>query len=201
MVTLPIGVLKSGGVRFGPDLPSELTEAIERIGAGLVNKVALRFERAFWDDVQFIFSAEDSTRFPLFFNQNIFQPKGNVLVNYGLGNFAEIVDKRPIAELEAELMTRLREIYGSSAIDPVGSIGSLWRSDPYTKCSYSFATPSTRVEHFKKFEAVLGGRVVFAGEHTSAEYRATVHGAFLSGVLFRTLFDGGFPGLFWTMEA
>ncbi len=126
VVTLPIGVLKSKSVRFGPDLPIELTEAIDRIGAGLVNKVALRFERAFWDDAQFIFSAEDSARFPLFFNQNIFQPKGNVLVNYGLGNFAEVVDKRPIAELEAELMKRLKEIYGTSAIDPVGSVASSW---------------------------------------------------------------------------
>ena len=147
-----------------------------------MNKVALRFERAFWDDAQFIFSAEDNTRFPLFFNQNVFQPKGNVLVNYGLGNFAEIVDTRPIAELEAELLMRLKEIYGTSAIDPIGSVASSWRSDPYAQCSYSFAKPSTSVEHFKRFETVLGRRVAFAGEHTSAENRATVHGAFMSGV-------------------
>jgi hypothetical protein len=49
VVTLPLGVLKAGSVEFDPPLPEWKTGAIERMGYGLLNKVVLVFEEAFWD--------------------------------------------------------------------------------------------------------------------------------------------------------
>ncbi|KAH9810390.1 hypothetical protein DFH28DRAFT_1085655 [Melampsora americana] len=50
--TLPLGVLKSILIKdhsfFNPPLPVRRCEAIERIGFGLLNKVILRYERAWW---------------------------------------------------------------------------------------------------------------------------------------------------------
>lgn len=50
--TLPLGVLKSILVKdnlfFNPPLPARRCQAIERIGFGLLNKVILRYERAWW---------------------------------------------------------------------------------------------------------------------------------------------------------
>ncbi len=51
IVTLPLGVLKTGEVQFSPRLPDWKQEVIEGIGFGLLNKVALRFDTIFWDDV------------------------------------------------------------------------------------------------------------------------------------------------------
>jgi polyamine oxidase len=48
VVTLPIGVLKSGAVRFEPGLPAAKRRAVARLGAGVLNKVALRFAEPFW---------------------------------------------------------------------------------------------------------------------------------------------------------
>ncbi|MEM8936471.1 MAG: FAD-dependent oxidoreductase [Pseudomonadota bacterium] len=50
VVTLPLGVLKSGSVEFDPPLPDEKQQAIDRLGMGTLDKVYLLFERAFWDD-------------------------------------------------------------------------------------------------------------------------------------------------------
>ena len=46
--TLPLGVLKAQTVRFDPPLPARKTGAIQRLGFGLLNKVALLFPYAFW---------------------------------------------------------------------------------------------------------------------------------------------------------
>ena len=40
LVTLPLGVLKARAVRFEPELPAWKTDAIDRMGYGLLNKVA-----------------------------------------------------------------------------------------------------------------------------------------------------------------
>ncbi len=48
LVTLPLGVLQSGRVRFEPELPSAKQRAISTLGMGLLNKCYLRFAEAFW---------------------------------------------------------------------------------------------------------------------------------------------------------
>ena len=39
VVTLPIGVLKAGGVAFSPPLPRAKADAVARVGVGCLNKV------------------------------------------------------------------------------------------------------------------------------------------------------------------
>ncbi|OJU95529.1 MAG: hypothetical protein BGO23_05420 [Solirubrobacterales bacterium 67-14] len=49
IVTVPIGVLKAGRIEFEPDLPPRTRTAIRLLGAGLLDKVWLAFEKPFWD--------------------------------------------------------------------------------------------------------------------------------------------------------
>lgn len=49
VVTLPLGVLKAGAVEFDPPLPDWKMGAIKRLGYGLLNKVVLVYDEAFWD--------------------------------------------------------------------------------------------------------------------------------------------------------
>jgi hypothetical protein len=49
VVTLPLGVLKANTVEFNPPLPDWKKGAIDRLGYGLLNKVVLVYDRAFWD--------------------------------------------------------------------------------------------------------------------------------------------------------
>ncbi len=53
VVTVPLGVLKQGTPRFNPALPADRIAAIERLGFGCYEKVALRFDHPFWRDAGF----------------------------------------------------------------------------------------------------------------------------------------------------
>ncbi len=50
IVTLPIGVLQAGRVRFDPVLPNDKQDAIGKLGLGLLNKLYLKFNKPFWDE-------------------------------------------------------------------------------------------------------------------------------------------------------
>lgn len=50
VITVPIGVLKSGLIEFSPRLPARTATAIETLGAGLLDKVWLAFEEPFWNE-------------------------------------------------------------------------------------------------------------------------------------------------------
>lgn len=48
VVTLPLGVLRSGAVEFGPALPQEKRDAVDTLGMGLLDKLWLWFPEVFW---------------------------------------------------------------------------------------------------------------------------------------------------------
>ncbi|XP_022892603.1 protein FLOWERING LOCUS D-like isoform X3 [Olea europaea var. sylvestris] len=48
LCTVPLGVLKSGSIKFVPELPQRKLDAIKRLGFGLLNKVVMLFPEVFW---------------------------------------------------------------------------------------------------------------------------------------------------------
>jgi len=50
VVTLPLGVLKSGTVRFDPPLPETHRDAVDGLSMGVLDKVWLRWEERWWGD-------------------------------------------------------------------------------------------------------------------------------------------------------
>ena len=50
VVTLPLGVLKAGVVRFDPPLPAGHREAVDRLSMGVLDKVWLRWDERWWGD-------------------------------------------------------------------------------------------------------------------------------------------------------
>lgn len=50
LCTVPLGVLKRKDIRFKPELPKRKLAAIERLGFGLLNKVAMVFPHVFWGE-------------------------------------------------------------------------------------------------------------------------------------------------------
>ena len=49
IITLAIGVLKCGKVKFSPSLPERKPDTLRRLGVGKSNKFFLRFPRVFWN--------------------------------------------------------------------------------------------------------------------------------------------------------
>src|SRR5207244_9754077 len=53
IITLPLGVLQHGAVRFVPDLPPEKQAAINDLAMGNVLRIVLRFRERFWEELKF----------------------------------------------------------------------------------------------------------------------------------------------------
>lgn len=49
VITLPIGVLKAGSVRFTPSVPARKVDAVDSMAAGLLDSLWLGFDEVFWD--------------------------------------------------------------------------------------------------------------------------------------------------------
>ncbi|MBT3245904.1 MAG: NAD(P)-binding protein [Actinobacteria bacterium] len=62
IVTVPLGVLQGGRIRFTPDLPYSTVSAVQMLGMGLMNKVVLRFPEVFWDEQADLISYVPSTK-------------------------------------------------------------------------------------------------------------------------------------------
>ena len=52
LVTLPLGVLKHNPPKFTPELPLRRREAIDRLGFGLLDKIVLKYDQAWWSPVK-----------------------------------------------------------------------------------------------------------------------------------------------------
>ncbi len=60
IITVPLGVLKQGGIFFDPPLPAAKQEAIAQMGMGTLDKLYLLFESVFWDDTTYITTPENA---------------------------------------------------------------------------------------------------------------------------------------------
>lgn len=183
IITLPLGVLQSGRVTFGEPLIPARQRAIDTLGMGLLNKCVLRFDRVFWppevDWIDFLGPRETlwadwtsylrATGIPL-------------LAAFNAARMAEEVESWDDRTTTASAMETLRAMFGSSIPDPLGSQISRWRQDPFALGAYSFKAVGTRTRDRKAlFGSDWEGRLSFAGEATSRDYPATVHGALMTG--------------------
>lgn len=183
IVTLPLGVLKSGEIRFGQPLAPMRQRAIERLEMGLLNKCWLRFDRMFWppepDMINFVgpkagFWAEWMNGF-----LSTGQP---LIVGFNGGDVANAVEALDDRATTASAMEALRAMFGTAIPDPVASQISRWRQDRFSHGAYSIIPVGASG---KDRGALAGsdwqGRLHFAGEACVQDFPATAHGALISG--------------------
>jgi len=182
LVTVPLGVLQSGDIKFIPELPTKKQQAMAHIGMGVLNKVWLEFPEVFWDDVSSInFVGEDKGRFSewLSLAQDFGRP---YLLAFNAAEFGQKLEAFSDAEIIEDAMLVLRSAYGDDVPEPTSYLISRWHSDPYSRGSYSFLRQGGRPEHRKDLADTVAEKLFFAGEATSTRFPATVHGAYMSGL-------------------
>ena len=208
VVTLPLGVLKAGSVAFDPPLSPEKASAIARLGVGLLNKVAVRFEHCFWASggapaapeaephVLLRVPTEGARATPEAleapFVINLRPATGaNVLVAYFACETAACMERQSDEALRAHVLALLGSMYSAEVVKSANALEcfvSRWAADPFACGSYSYvatgATPLDRVALARPEPPLF-----FAGEATShgsgrfgeGGFAATVYGAHLSG--------------------
>lgn len=182
IITLPLGVLKNDSVQFTPELPVTKREAINSLGMGLANKVILRFPEVFWPTKTdyFGYSGSIAGKFCSWVNQYPYSGQA-ILSLWSHGQFAEQLEQQSDAECVSAATAVIKKIFGKKYQEPVASIVTRWRQDPFTGGSYSYLPPGSSSSSFDAIARPVGNKLFFAGEATEPVHTATVHGAYLSG--------------------
>ncbi|KAK0617939.1 flavin-containing amine oxidoreductase-domain containing protein [Bombardia bombarda] len=194
--TIPLGVLKHGSVKFEPPLPSWKSDAIGRLGFGVLNKVIMVYKEPFWDEERDIFGvlrnppnrhsldqkdyASQRGRFFQWFN--ITKTSGlPALLALMAGDAGYDTEQTCNDDLIAEATEILRNVYGPKVPEPIEVVVTRWASDKFARGSYSSAGPEMKEDDYDTMAKTIGN-LFFAGEHTSGTHPATVHGAYLTGL-------------------
>jgi len=182
VVTVPLGVLQAGRIKFVPELPADKQAAIQRVGMGLINKIALRFERPFWprEAPVLTYAGQPRGKYPLFVNLADFagQP---VLVCLVPPSFENALEDLTPAAAKAGVLAVLRTMFGNKVPAPAAVLQTRWKSDPWSLGSYSFDKLGAAGTDREALASSIDGRLFFAGEATHRTMFSTVHGAYLSG--------------------
>ena len=178
IITLPLGVLKSEAVKFMPPLPPQKLRAIKNLGVGVLNKLCLQFPEKFWDDEELLgYISAIKGEWAEFLNIDHYT-KQPILMGFNAGSYGTQLEMRSDQEIVNSALVVLRKIYGNFP-NPKGFLATRWRSDPFAKGSYSFNSPNAGDR--QALAKPMSDRLFWAGEATSTDYPATVHGALISG--------------------
>ncbi|MEM7586957.1 MAG: FAD-dependent oxidoreductase [Acidobacteriota bacterium] len=182
VVTVPLGVLKAGGIAFEPMLPAAKQRAIRAMEMGVLNKTYLRFPRAFWDRdrMNLVRIAQPKGAWAYWINVASYtgEPVLCCLNPAGFGTRLEALSDDAIVD---DAMAVLRSMYGNNLPAPTGSLITRWRRDPFAYGSYSFIPTGASHGMRRDLAEPVAGRLFFAGEATESDHPSTVHGAYLSG--------------------
>lgn len=183
ILTVSVGVLAAGSIRFTPGLPAATRDALGGLGMGAYSKVGLRLDparidpRAVGDAVSV--ARRDDGDLTIYFEMS---PFGRPLAVANLGgDGARALCERGEAAAVAEVSDRLVAILGTKARGAVtGGRLAGWWTDPHARGSYSVAKPG-HAEARTALQATVGDRIFLAGEALAGGGAMTVGGATLDG--------------------
>ena len=184
VVTVPLSVLQTGMITFEPSLPEAKQAAIERMGMGRFEKVALRFPHRFWPKEPHVMHYLGEGKPDLFNNWlNVAHYTDEpLLVAHHAGSRADAVNGMGDGELVEGAMTVLQIMFGADIPAPEAMVRTNWSADPFSQGSYSFQKVGMQVDDRRVLAKVVNGRLFFAGEATHPHFFSTVHGAYETGI-------------------
>jgi polyamine oxidase len=185
VVAVPLGVLKRGVLRFSPALPPDRLAAIERLGFGRYEKVALRFDEPFWRAADIphamIFPRDPEAPAVWAIGQDAFGA-GPVLVFQVFHSATSHILDATADDAAQWALDMLAEAIGSSCPAPAAVAVSSWANDPYSGGAYTHIPPGANPADADLLGEPIGGRLLFAGEHTQSARMAYADGAMTSGI-------------------
>jgi polyamine oxidase len=185
VVTVPLGVLKLDVLRFSPALPSDRLAAIERLGFGRYEKVALLFDEPFWRAAglphAMIFPRDPKAAAVWAIGQDAFGA-GPVLVFHVFHSATSHVLDVASGDAAQWALDMLAEAIGNPCPAPVAVAVTSWANDPYSSGAYTHIPPGTNPADADLLGEPIAGRLLFAGEHTQSVRLAYADGAMTSGI-------------------
>jgi polyamine oxidase len=185
VVTVPLGVLKRGAPQFRPALPPDRLAAIERLGFGRYEKVALRFDEPFWRTAglphAMIFPRDAGAPAVWAIGLDAFGA-GPVLVFQIFHSAARHVLGAAPDDAARWVLDLLADAIGRSCPAPAAVAVTSWGIDQYSGGAYTHIPPGADPADADVLGEPIGGRLLFAGEHTQSTRLAYADGAMTSGI-------------------
>ena len=185
VVTVPLGVLKRGGLRFSPALPPGRRAAVGRLGFGRYEKVALRFDEPFWRTAglphAMIFPRDSRAPAVWAIGLDAFGA-GPVLVFQIFHSAAGHVLGADPDDAARWVLDLLADAIGRSCPAPAAVAVTSWANDRHSGGAYTHIPPGANPADADVLGEPIGGRLLFAGEHTQSTRLAYADGAMTSGI-------------------
>lgn len=180
IVTVPLGVLKSGAITFDPPLPDGHTHAVNALGFGVLSKSYFRFSRRTWDveNAFYQFIGTDPGVWSQWFT--LPSSAGPIVLAFNAGDRGRSVESSSPEDLMTSALPIARQLFGDD-ISPVEVRTSAWTVDPYARGAYSFHAPGSGLDNRRRLQEPISDRLYLAGEGVGVNNPATVTGAVLSG--------------------
>jgi monoamine oxidase len=216
VITLPLGVLQTGSVKFAPE-PASLIAHARRMRMGTVVRATLVFSSRFWRDDDLPNARSDlATELKhlsfLFTSQltpatwwTAMPEESPIITGWVGGPKAEILQNRLRTSGDPDMlltvwMSSLSMAFGMSERALARRLTSWhahdWTADEYARGAYSYV-PAGALDASDKMSIPVAGTLYFAGEHTDTSgHWGTVHGALRSGLRAarQVLLDAGARG-------
>ncbi len=197
IITVPLAILKTGGITFSPALPTATTGAMNKFAVDPAIRIVMDFKSNFWGlDSSFIWGGTDV---PQYFNAGVNRSKyfrTLSLTVYGekaqqLSNLSDLEKaKLVISELDAIYdgqATKFirRDINNPNPVPPADPYSNIiyliqdWTKDEFTKGGFSYPLVGATLEDRKSLAAPVSKKLYFAGEATDFSGDA----GFVSGAL------------------
>lgn len=182
VVTVPVGVLQSGGIVFDPPLPEPIAEALAGLGMNAFEKVFLRFPERFWESDVYAIRRQGAAAAWWHSWYDLTALHGEpTLLTFAAGECAQQIRDWSDERIVASVLASLRELYGPAVPDPVHAQVTRWQQDPWAGGAYAYMTVGSRPEDHDLLATPIDGVLHLAGEATWTEDPATVTAALASG--------------------
>jgi monoamine oxidase/CRP-like cAMP-binding protein len=184
IVTLPLGVLKSGRVQFRPSLSEFKQKAIDRLGVATLGKIFMFFDEVFWDKNQYVFGHISSYTM----NQpthivNLWKTQGIPCLQVQAGgDLGKWLESASAAEAEAWAKRFLESRFETTIPKPTRVIRSNWSGDEFSLGAYTYMKVGGKPDDARILGEPIGDWLYFAGEATNPFQWGSAHGAYISGL-------------------
>lgn len=186
IVTVPLGILQSGGLRFDPE-PTTNLRAAHQLCFGQVVRVVFRFREPVWEEnSEFAEAGFMLSRQPVFPTWWSTLPiRTPVLVAWSSGPKADALAAHDRADTIAAAIAQLALITGQPEDRLKAELEQAyyhdWATDPFARGAYSYVSAGAD-DARERLAAPVDDTLFFSGEAAEFDgHAATVHGAIRAG--------------------
>jgi monoamine oxidase len=188
LITVPLGVLQAGSIRFEPR-PTEILRQANRLAMGAAMRVVLVFGSKFWpENLSFLFTPSETP--PTWWTP---MPNGEpIITGWAGGPKAAVMERLGGPEdghagMLTTCLSTLAKVFNRPRSELEGLLSSWhthdWLTDPYAGGAYSYV-PAGALDAPERMTRPVEDTLYFAGEHTDVTgHWGTVHAALQSGTL------------------